>query len=133
MNDVDTIIVVAAVIENDGKILIARRKKGMYYEHKWEFPGGKVEAGETREACLRRELKEELGIDAAIGEFVGEGRHAFGCCGAIELKAYRASWLSGDFHLVDHDEIRWVLPSELADYDFPEADKPILRKLMEKE
>ena len=127
-----TIIVAAAVIERDGRILIARRKKGMHMEHKWEFPGGKIESGETAEACLRRELMEELNIETEIGEFVASGTHPVGCCGSIELRAYKAIYVAGDVKLMVHDEMRWVLPAELETYDFPEADVPILKKLMER-
>jgi len=132
MTDPGTIIVAAAVIERDGRILIARRKKGMHMEYKWEFPGGKVESGETAEACLRRELMEELNIETEIGEFVASGTHTVGCCGSIELRAYKAVYVSGDVKLMAHDEMRWVLPAELDTYDFPEADGPILKKLMER-
>lgn len=131
MDDDSVTTVIAAVIERDGKILIARRKKGMFMEQKWEFPGGKLEPGETAEACLKRELREELGIEAAIGEFIGSGTHPFSCCSTIHLLAYRATYVSGDMQLTDHDEIRWVLPSELGQYDFPQADRPILKRLME--
>ena len=63
------LLVAAAVIEKDGKILIAQRKKGWRFAGKWEFPGGKIEPNETPEECLRRELREELGIETEIGDF----------------------------------------------------------------
>lgn len=121
-------IVTAAIIETDGKILIARRKKGSHQESKWEFPGGKIEEGETPEECLARELYEEFQITASIGEFYCESEHDYGDK-HIRLLAYRAHHLSGDFNLDSHDEIQWVKCSELESYDFAEADRPIVSQL----
>lgn len=120
----------AAIIERNGKILIARRKKGSPLEQKWEFPGGKVEPDETPEECLKRELSEELGIEADIGEFICAGKHSYSHM-SIELSAYKVSSFTGNISLNCHDEIKWILPSELKDYEFPEANALILRKLME--
>lgn len=122
--------VAAAVLEKDGKILIARRMAGDALAGKWEFPGGKLEPGETPPECLRRELAEEFGIDSEIGEFVCasefEYRHTH-----IELLAYRVRHKAGEFSLNDHSEIRWVAPSELLSYDLASADIPVARKLAE--
>ena len=122
------VIVTAAVIEKDGRILIARRKKGWRHAGKWEFPGGKIEPGETPEECLQRELREELAIEAEIGEFICSSTYAYSHA-TIQLLVYHASHVSGEFTLHDHQEMRWVLPEELLQYDFPEADKPIIEKL----
>jgi 8-oxo-dGTP diphosphatase len=129
MPDDYCIRVAAAVIEENGRILIAKRKEGEFQGGKWEFPGGKIEDGETPEECLKRELREELGIDTRIGEFIGASRHAFTCQTSIELLAYRAFHLSGTPQPLDHEEIRWVPLAELNNYEFPPADKPILAKL----
>lgn len=91
---------------------------------KWEFPGGKLEEGETLENCLRREMREEFGIDVAVGPLVGRSRHAYPH-GEVDLTAYRVTHLSGDFQLHDHEEIRWVCPADLMTYDFSAADIPI--------
>ncbi len=123
-------MVTAAVIEKDGKILIARRKKGDHLEGQWEFPGGKVEPGETPEACLKRELREEFGIEAEVGEFIRSSRFSYRHL-AIELLAYRASWTAGDLEVKAHAEIRWVPAEDLAGYDFSAADRPIVKKIME--
>ena len=120
----------AAIIEQKGKILIARRKKSSYLGNKWEFPGGKLEPGETPEECLKRELSEELGIEAEIGEFICSSKHSYRHV-TIELSAYKVSHFAGEISLISHDEIKWIFPSELKDYEFPEANAPILRKLME--
>ncbi|MDP3730833.1 MAG: 8-oxo-dGTP diphosphatase MutT [Candidatus Omnitrophota bacterium] len=117
--------VTAAVIEKDGKILIAQRFKRRTLGGKWEFPGGKIEPGETAEACLKRELKEEFDIDSEIGKFIIASRFRY-CLVPIELLAYRVKHLSGDFKVNEHEEIRWVSPSELKLYDFTPADKPIV-------
>ena len=122
------VIVTAAVIEKEGRILIARRKKGWRHAGKWEFPGGKIEPGETPEECQRRELREELAIEAEVGEFICSSTYAYPHA-TIQLLVYRASHVSGEFTLHDHQEIRWVLPDELLQYEFPEADKPVVDRL----
>jgi 8-oxo-dGTP diphosphatase len=128
--DIRRIIVAAAVLEKNGRILIARRKHGDRLADKWEFPGGKLEEGETPEACLRRELQEELGIDVVVGGFVGRSCHRYPH-GEIELLAYRVIHLSGDFQLHDHEEIRWVPTADLPAHDFSAADIPIVKLLLE--
>ena len=121
-------VVAAAIIEKDGRILIAKRKEGWRHAGRWEFPGGTVEQNETPEACLRRELFEELGIEAEVGELFCEVTHAYNYA-TIQLRVYRARHVSGEFTLVDHDELRWVLPADLLQYDFPEADNPVVERL----
>ena len=117
--------VTAGIIEKDGKILIARRKAGA----KWEFPGGKLEEGETPEECLKRELKEELNFDVEVRDFVAsskfylKGREA-------ELIAYKVFYISGELRLCDHEEIKWVRLSELKNYEFTTPDVPIVKKIM---
>ena len=99
--------------------------------HKWEFPGGKPEPGEAPEDCLKRELCEELGIVAEIGRLHSSGVSMPGSDEGIELLAYEAFYPAEDPIVQnDHEELRWVAPSDLAEYDFPEADKPIVLKLM---
>lgn len=122
--------VTAAVIQREGKILIARRKGGDRFGGLWEFPGGKVEADESPEECLRRELREELGVEAEVRELLVASRYDYGDFD-VELLAYRVDVLAEDFYLNDHDEIRWVLPQELKQYAFPEADAPIVSLLAE--
>ncbi len=124
------ITVIAAIMEREGTILIARRKRGDRQAGKWEFPGGKLEEGETPEVCLRRELQEEFSIDVVVGGFVGHSSHRYSHR-EIELLAYRVTHLSGDFQLHDHEEIRWVLPADLPSYDFSAADIPIVTLLIE--
>lgn len=120
--------VTAAVIEKGGKILIAKRRKSDRMGGKWEFPGGKLDIGESPESCLRRELEEELGIDAEIGEFVCSCKFKYFQV-PLELLVYRASHVSGEFEAREHDEIRWVYPHELGNYDFVKADVEVIKKL----
>lgn len=122
--------VTAAVLERDGRILIARRKRNVRFGGLWEFPGGKLEAGESPEEGLRRELREELGIEAQIKDFIGSFPYA-GPSLAVELLAFRASHVSGRLRLSGHDRTRWVLPSELPTYTFTEPDRLLIRALEE--
>ncbi|NOY87642.1 MAG: (deoxy)nucleoside triphosphate pyrophosphohydrolase [Deltaproteobacteria bacterium] len=123
-------IVTCAIIENDGKILIARRALGQKLAGKWEFPGGKVEAGESAEECLKRELAEEFSIQVEVGEFICSNKHHYDHI-FIELIAFRTKFISGDFKLTDHNEIQWVKPADLLDYDLSEADILIAREVMD--
>ncbi len=117
--------VTAAVLEKGGKVLIAQRRAGDALAGKWEFPGGKLEPGETPEACLRRELMEEFGVDTEIGAFICASRFEYKHF-HIELLAYRAKHLSGEFQLNDHEAIAWVAPADLPKYDFASADLPVV-------
>lgn len=129
MTDPDFLPVTAAVIENDGKILIARRKRP-FMGHYWEFPGGKLEENETLEECLKREIREELGIDIKVGELISSRKHVLNCQSAIMLYAYRACRLSGEITLSDHEEVAWVEPEDLVRYNFPEPDWQIVKDIM---
>ena len=121
--------VTAAVIEKDGKILLAQRKQGDALAGKWEFPGGKIEPGETPEACLRRELMEEFGVDTKIGAFICASKFEYKHL-PIELLGYHAEHLSGEFKLNEHDRIEWVAPADLLNYDLSSADIPVVKHLL---
>ena len=123
-------IVIAAVIEKDGRILIARRKRGKQHPGKWEFPGGTLEEGETYEECLKRELQEELAATAEVGDLICSSEYRYSPDYTIRLLAYRATVISDTFSLSDHEEVRWVRPADLANYDFPEADRSIIEELV---
>jgi 8-oxo-dGTP diphosphatase len=123
--------VTAAVIEKDGLILLAQRKAGDTLGGKWEFPGGKLEPGETPQACLRRELMEEFGVDTEIGEFVCSSRFEYKHL-PIELLVYRARHVAGEFKLNDHDRIEWVAPADLKNFDLSSADIPVVDVLLGK-
>lgn len=122
-------IVTAAVIERDGHILIAKRKQGKQHVGNWEFPGGTLEEGETPEQCLKRELQEELAIIAEIGDLFCTSDYTYTPEFTIRLLAYRTTVISGFFNLNDHEEIRWVKPKDLVNYNFLEAAKPIVERL----
>ncbi|GAB2680701.1 NUDIX domain-containing protein [Aliiglaciecola aliphaticivorans] len=120
-----TIDVSAGIIVKENKVLAARRKKGLHLAGFWEFPGGKVELGESPEVCLIRELKEEFGIDTVVTDFVGENTHSYSDK-TIHLIAFRVEHLGGEFQLIDHDEIKWLSAAELDSLKWAEADIPLV-------
>lgn len=124
--------VLAAVLEKNGRWLIAKRKKGDRFAGLWEFPGGKLEHGESPEECLVRELSEELGIRVRVGRFLGSVRYSSSDF-AIELIAYSVSHRAGSFRLQDHEEVRWVSPSKVGRFVLTEPDRLLLDKLLAKE
>jgi len=120
--------VLAAVLEKDGRWLIAQRKRGDRFAGFWEFPGGKLEPGETPEECLAREIFEELGIRVRVGKRLGTVRcHPPGF--AIELTAYRVTHSDGSIRLKDHEEARWVSPGEIGRFELTEPDRLLLEIL----
>jgi 8-oxo-dGTP diphosphatase len=121
--------VLAAVIRRDGRVLIARRKSSDRFGGKWEFPGGKLEPGETPADCLKREILEEFGVEVRVGRFLGSARSDFPDV-TIELDAYEVHPEKGEFELRDHDELRWVLPSEVAGFDLTEPDRRLLDRVV---
>jgi len=122
--------VVAAIIINNGKVLIAQRADNQNLSGKWEFPGGKIETGETREECLVREIEEELGIKIKVDDFFGENIYKYDT-GKIKLMAYKAKWIEGEIQLTVHSQVKWVKPRELENYDFAPSDIYFVNKLKE--
>jgi 8-oxo-dGTP diphosphatase len=122
--------VFAAVVERNGKVLIARRKRPFrgYY---WEFPGGKAEEGRTAEASLAGAVRASLGIAIEVREPICTARHDLNCQVGIILTAYRAAYVSGEFALEEHDEVRWVAPQELSRYGFADPDRHVVRLFLE--
>jgi 8-oxo-dGTP diphosphatase len=120
--------VTAAIIVSDGRILIAQRHANDRLAGRWEFPGGKVEAGETPDQCLKRELWEELEMDAVIGDYLGSSIYHYDHI-SIELMAYRAFWNGASFRLVFHQACQWVRPDQLSDFAFTPADLPFVQRL----
>ena len=121
--------VVAAVIERDGQVLIGQRKAGEWHAFKWEFPGGKVEPGETPAAAIRRELEEELGIHATIGPPITEYEYKYPGRSTIRLMFYSVSKFDGEPQNRAFEEIRWEKRELLPTYDFLEGDLDFVRAL----
>jgi len=120
--------VTAAILIEDGRVLIARRRPGVSQAGFWEFPGGKVRPGESPEQCLEREIHEELGIRIAVGEFFGESIYAYEDK-TVRLLAYRVRTAAGTMSANDHAELAWVHPEDLGGYRFCPADLPFADKL----
>jgi 8-oxo-dGTP diphosphatase len=122
-----TIVVTAAVIERDGAFLVTRRQAGVHLEGHWEFPGGKCEPGESLPDSLRRELGEELAVDAEIGSEIFRTTHVYGDR-TIELHFFRTR-LRGMPAPQLGQEMRWVPRGELDELEFPPADAELLAQL----
>lgn len=124
-----SIRVTAAIIRDSGSVLIARRRQGTHLAGFWEFPGGKIEPGETPEQSLARELFEELGVQARVGDLVGSNRHRYPRA-EIELLAYEVA-IEGAVEGSDsHDGLRWVPTEDLLTYRLAPADVPIAEELV---
>ena len=121
--------VIAAVIEKGDKVFIAQRAKKDALEDKWEFPGGKLEPGETHQECLKRELFEEFEIVAQIGEYVCTSDF-YHKDTPMQMLTYRVPSFTGEIKLIEHKDSKWVLPEELLGFEFPDADLPIIKILM---
>ena len=120
-------LVAAAIIFNrDGKILIAKRKKGEKLEGYWEFPGGKLEDGETPQQCIEREISEELGVSAIGKEILGESTYNYHDS-MIKLIGVKTHLKSFDFRLKVHEEVRWVPLHEILNYKLAPADIYLLK------
>lgn len=125
--------VVAALIEKENKILIAKRKTGdPNVFGKWEFPGGKVEVGETEEQAIEREILEEFEMKIKAVKFVTNNICEYPNK-TVNLKLYECKYLSGEFHLHDHSEYKWVLKEDLLNYDLAQADIPLAQYLIKNE
>src|ERR1035437_7322864 len=127
-NTQNLVEVSAALIFRDGKLLITRRHAKSHLGGLWEFPGGKREAGETFEACLIREIREELGVEISVGELFEEVMHAYPEK-SVHLKCFICKLLSGEPRLLDCAAVKWVTKAERADFQFPAADAQLLEKL----
>lgn len=119
---------VGAAIVAGGRCLAARRSAAMPLPLLWEFPGGKVEPGESPPEALRREIREELGVEIEVRELLGTGRAPHGER-EIELAVYLCRIVGGEPHPHEHDAVRWLGPDELGDLDWAPADVPLLAPL----
>ena len=124
------ILVTAAIIEKNSRIFAARRKAGVHLAGYWEFPGGKIEEGESKEECLARELWEEFGIRCIVGDFFAESTYDYQTK-IVRLFSFRVQHLSGTFQCRDHDQIIWLPAQELLSLKWAPADIPLVKKLQE--
>lgn len=120
--------VTAAIIKKDGKILICQRPEGKKLAGMWEFPGGKMEHGETPEEGLVRELREELGFEARVGKII-DAQAEYGV-GEFIILYYEVEIASGEPAALEHAQIKYVLPEELNSYEFPRTDSAVVKKLV---
>lgn len=120
--------VAAGLVFRAGQLLIAQRPAGAHLAGLWEFPGGKREPEESFEACLRRELREELGVEVAVGELVEAIEHSYPGR-IVRLRFFRCRLIGGEPRPLGCAAIAWVTPGELAGYDFPAADARLLDRL----
>jgi len=121
--------VVAALIVQDGKLLVCQRTRHQTMPLKWEFPGGKIEEGEQPRDALRRELDEELGIVATIGDEIARIQHEYPNGGMVELRFYIVREYQGEVENRIFKDIQWATPKDLPKFDFLEADLTLVNDL----
>ena len=124
-NKTKHIDVTCAIIQRGGLILAAQRSAAMSLPYKWEFPGGKIDPGESPEECLRRELIEELGIQVHVGRSLPLSVHQYPTF-AITLHPFICTIESGDIVLHEHAAVSWLPPNKLHTLDWAEADVPVI-------
>lgn len=123
------LIVTAAVIRDGDGILITRRPMESRHGGMWEFPGGKLDADESPQECLRREILEELGLEVAVESIFEIAYHRYEW-GPVLILAFECRPLSGEIRHLGISDHRWVPPEEISDYDILPADRPIIAKLL---
>jgi 8-oxo-dGTP diphosphatase len=121
--------VAAGLILRGDEVLVCQRKAGAALGLKWEFPGGKIEAGESAEEALLRELDEELGIAAEVGERIAHVRHNYRNGGAVDLQFFTVRRFAGELVNRVFEDMRWSLLKDLPGYDFLPADRNLVRDL----
>lgn len=123
-----SIEVAAALIFDSDRLLIAQRPPGVHLEGLWEFPGGKREPGETYEACLLREIREELGCEVLVGPMLHEAEHAYPekC---VRIRFFQCQLVSGIPEPLECAALRWISPGSLGQFQFPEADMALIEQL----
>lgn len=117
--------VACAIIERDGMVLSALRSASMSLPLRWEFPGGKIEPGEGREECLRRELVEEMGVQIEVGRPLTPATHGYPSFD-VTLYPYVCSIVSGDIILHEHSAITWLSPEKMLELEWADADLPVI-------
>ncbi|SFB59433.1 (deoxy)nucleoside triphosphate pyrophosphohydrolase [Algoriphagus aquimarinus] len=125
----EVVSVTCALIFLDQKVLCAQRSEAMQLPGLWEFPGGKIEKGESPEDCLIREIKEELAISINIIGSLRSNEHAYSDVKVIRLMPFICVWGSGKLKLVEHQEVKWLAKEELKSLNWAQADIPIVEDL----
>ena len=123
--------VVAAAIERDGKIFCAQRPEGKSLGGFWEFPGGKLEVGESPEQALVREIKEELNSEIEIVSYINEASYDYNF-GTVVMKTYHAKLISGKLELLEHQNSTWLAPNGLDTLNWAPVDRPAVELLTKK-
>ncbi|MGN7860570.1 (deoxy)nucleoside triphosphate pyrophosphohydrolase [Microbacterium sp. 22303] len=121
--------VVGAVLIRDGAVLSAQRSPHMSLAGFWEFPGGKVEAGETPQVALAREMREELLCTVTIGDHIDTIRHEYNF-GVVTLTTFYATLVEGEPQLTEHSELRWIPVPDLLNVEWADADVPTVKRVM---
>lgn len=122
-------MVAVALILRGEDVLICQRRPDQPMALKWEFPGGKMESGESAEQALKRELDEELGIDALIGTRIAHTRHTYRSGGAVDLQFFAVHSFHGELKNIIFNDMKWVPLRDLPAYDFLAADRDVVRDL----
>lgn len=118
--------VACAIIEQDGKVLAAQRSAAMSLPLKWEFPGGKIESGESPQECLNRELHEELGVSVCIASALSPATHAYTDF-IVTLYPFICRIAGGSITMHEHHALKWVEPQQMQELDWAAADLPVIR------
>lgn len=121
--------VVAGIIIENGKLLVCQRTRHQTMPLKWEFPGGKIEEGEQPRDALRRELEEELGILAKVGNEIARIQHEYPNGGKVELRFFEVREYQNEIENRIFKDIQWAMPKDLPSYDFLEADLTLVNDL----
>ena len=127
----EVVSVTCALIFLDQKVLCAQRSESMQLPSLWEFPGGKIEKGESPEACLIREIKEELAISISIVGSLRPNEHVYSDVKVIRLIPFLSLWESGELKLLEHQQVKWLAQEELKSLNWAQADIPIVADLFE--
>ncbi|MFX4260792.1 8-oxo-dGTP diphosphatase MutT [Pelotomaculum propionicicum] len=125
----EEIAVAAAVIRNNGKVLIAQRPECSHMGLKWEFPGGKIEPGEDAAACLKREIREELDLEIEVGRELMVVEHKYRDRKVI-MRCHWCRYLRGEAKALECRSFKWVSAGEMKSFDFAEADRPVVDFLL---
>lgn len=127
MSNTERLLVVAGVVVRDGRIMLCQRKPGVHNGLKWEFPGGKLEPGESPEEALRRELREELSIDVRVGHAIDNVYFRYPDRDVL-LMFYRCEIITGEPRIVDCNAIAWARAEDIPGYDFAGADRVFVER-----